>query len=463
MSAVSLFPTALLAVGLMLSALVSLYTFQHAGGSRKQMLRGKGNGRLYHDEDGSATPETQAVFAKLTHSNNSAILTAVLAGFAVAMMRAVVAVTLEFQAPLLLDRFEMVHIGLNLCAIVGGHSLITIPTIYTINIDQIFLIFQSMVVTFTPSGVERYRQGIFVGVCSFLIFCANIGHFFVTFQDNLASTTSHILLFIHLILLLTSTLVSLALPRRPDVFQPDQSARPVDGQRTVSVLSRYTLSWATPLLSFAKRKGRLDLSDLGCLDGRTLCRPLVLRLHYLGTVPLWKKFFRAHRSILIQQWMLTLSQTFATLASQYSMFRLIQILEQNPTTPHPTIWAWVAILAVSVLMQQWIETWLLWIGWCHIAVPIQVQLSALIVQKSIKKKDARLVVKKCRDPEDVITEYIEPTDESETLDHEGALGTPVERPKNEQDQINLVGIDTQRITQLSSYNNMSVPPNFARF
>lgn len=320
-----------------------------------------------------------------------------------------------------------------------------------------------MAVTFTPPGVERYRQGILVGVCSFLIFCANTGHFFVTFQDNPAFTTSHILLFIHLVLLLMSTLVSLALPRRPDVFQPDQFARPVDGQRTVSVLCRYTLSWATPLLSFARRKGRLDLSDLGFLDGRTLSQPLVLRLHSLGTGPLWKNVFRAHRSILIQQWMLTLFQTFATLASQYSMFRLIQNLEQNPTTPHPMIWAWVAILAVSVLMQQWIETWLLWIGWCHIAVPIQVQLSALIVQKSIKKKDARLVGRKYRDSEDVFTEYIEPTDESETLNHEGALSTAVETPKNEQDQINLVGIDTQRIAELSSYNNMSVPPNLGRF
>lgn len=122
MSAVSLFPTALLAVSLMLSALVSLYAFQYAGGSRKQILRGKGNSGLYYDEDGSATHETQAVFAKLTHSNNSAILTATLAGFAVAMMRAIVAVTLEFQAPLLLDRFEMIHIGLNLCAIVSGHA-----------------------------------------------------------------------------------------------------------------------------------------------------------------------------------------------------------------------------------------------------------------------------------------------------------------------------------------------------
>lgn len=463
MSTVSLLLTALLAVILMLSALVSIYSFRYASESRKQMLRGKGNSRLYYDEDGSATHQTQDFFAKLTHSNNAAILTATLAGFAVAMMRAVVAVTLDFQAPVLLDRSEMIHIGLNLCAVVSGHTLITIIMLYTINIVQIFLVFQSMVVTFTPSGVERYRQGIFVGVCSFLIFFANTGHFFTTFQDNVASTTSHILLFIHLVLLLTSTLVSLALPRRPDVFQPDQSARPVDGQRTVSVLCRYTLSWATPLLSFAKCKGRLDLSDLPFLDGRTLSRPLALRLHSLGTVPLWKNIFRTHRSILIQQWTLTLVQTFVTIALQYSMFRLIQNLEQNCTTPHPKIWAWVAILAVSVLVQQWIETWLLWIGWCHIAVPIQVQLSALIVQKSIKKKDARFVGRKCRDPEPVVTEHPEPTNESERLNHEGALGMAVESPKNEQDQINLMGIDTQRIAELSSYNNMSVPLNFDRF
>ncbi len=219
--------------------------------------------------------------------------------------------------------------------------------------------------------------------------CA-IGHVYGLSTKCEVPSKAHIsLLVVQLLLLLCSTVANISMPRRPQIYQDGQTAKPIDDQRTVSMLSYYTLSWAGPALSLAIQKGGLDLTDLAFLDARTSAEPLMYYFHSLHPSKPWKHILRVHRSTFVRQWALTVFHSFASLTTQYFMLRLIQVLEKSSRSSEPATWVWLTLLGLAQLMQPWIDTWLLWIGWCHIALPIHVQLSGLIVEKVMRKKDIK--------------------------------------------------------------------------
>ena len=258
----------------------------------------------------------------------------------------------------------------------------------------------------------------------------------------------------HIFLLFTTTGFYFTLPRRPLIFRNGDPGKPVDNERTVSVISRYTLSWAKPKLSFAISNGGLDFHDLSLLDVRGRTHDLVSRFNQFKVPRLWRHMLRAHRATLAGQWLLTLCLSFATLAPQYFLWRLILLLERNSSHPEPIAGLWLALLGFAQLLQPWIETWMLWVGWCHIALPITIQFSGLIVGKTFRRKDIKEVNNKLEasqhdHPGDSdATESIGSKYESDLVEKEGKA------PKRMQDQINLITVDTQRVSDFMSYNSM---------
>ena len=227
----------------------------------------------------------------------------------------------------------------------------------------------------------RQDQAAITGVCSILTYGANI-----SFDLQSASALELWLPFLvaHCSLLLLSALICFTVPRKPRVFQYGKPEKPVDRERVVSVLSRYTLSWANPLLSLAMGKGGLDLNDLPSLKASMTADALVVNFSRFRSSRLWKHILRAHASVFTQQWIFTVFWAIATLAPQYCLYRVIVILERDAVHPGVNASLWLVLLGLSQFIQPWIEAWVLWIGWCHIALPIYVQLSALIVEKTEK-------------------------------------------------------------------------------
>ena len=276
---------------------------------------------------------------------------------------------------------------------------------------------------------------------------------------HLLTSKMHVtFLVIHLSLLLTSASINFTIPRRPGVFHHGRPEKPVDNERTVSILSRYTLSWANPILSHAIRKGGLDFHDLPYLDVRANTHALVLHFHRFKASRLWKHTIRAHRATFACQWFLTLLLSLATLAPQYFMWRLIRILEENPTHPESIVVLWLALLGFAQLVQPWIETWMLWVGWCHIALPISVQLSGLIIGKSLRMKDVKDVESKDDDStcDDGLDGGVDTAKKMKLKNESGSGEEETLPPKRMQDQINLITVDTKRLSDFLSYNSMSV-------
>ena len=313
---------------------------------------------------------------------------------------------------------------------------------------QILLAFQAVSITFLSSSIDRYQHGILAALCSFLVYGANLWY---DYRSFLISRKTLGFLILHFILLVLSLFANLTLQRRPLLFDIQQPIKPIDQQRTVSVLSRYTLSWATPILSQAIRKGGLDFGDLPFLEARSSVRSLVVCFHSVRTGRLWKRIALAHRRAFLRQWTLTFFHALGALTPSYFMWQLIRVLEKNSANPDGMAVVWLVLLGLAQLVQPWIETWMLWIGWCHIALPVHVQLSGLIVEKSMRKKDVkdRRTMKNGLGKDNIVDRSFP------QASHDNVAATEqVDVLKNNQDQINLVSVDAQRISDFLSYNGM---------
>lgn len=144
------------------------------------------------------------------------------------------------------------------------------------------------------------------------------------------------------------------------------------------------------------------------------------------------------------QWFLTLLQAFGNFAPQFVTYHILKILEKRvPGQPvGPEAWIWVVVLTICTLGSSWIEAWLFWISWSELAIPVRSQLSALIFQKAMRRKDVKGASKsKAKEAGDST-----PSKEDDKEEEEGD-------PKGKQSTVNLIGVDTKRVSDFFSFNN----------
>jgi hypothetical protein len=121
---------------------------------------------------------------------------------------------------------------------------------------------------------------------------------------------------------------------------------------------------------------------------------------YLG-----KLIFLAHWPAFVRQWSLTIISCLFNFAPQFTMFHLLQILERQAEGQYVIFeaWVWIAGLVLCLLIGSWIGIWLFWVSQSQLAIPVRAQLSALIFQKAMRRKDAKGVhqtAKKIRHSQD---------------------------------------------------------------
>ncbi|KAL8872730.1 MAG: hypothetical protein Q9174_001685 [Haloplaca sp. 1 TL-2023] len=302
----------------------------------------------------------------------------------------------------------------------------------------------------TSSWSVRQKQGIISGICSLLIYSSNA---WFDLQRLTEPTTRLTFTILHLVLMILSIVISFTISGRPLIFR---DGVPIDGEKSVSVVSRVTLSWANATLSYAIRKGGLDFEDLSCLKVGMSTLALVCRFQEMGSNrSIWGTIVRAHRSTLGWQWLLTVLRSLVILAPQYLMYRLILTLEADSVHPDSMALVWLALLGLAQLCYPWIEAWSLWIGWCHVALPINMELSGLTIQKSLRKRDTEHVKMNGQDMDDKETRHrIAVQDVSKDAVED--VGADTSGPSGIADEINLISVDVERVSDFLSYNGMSV-------
>lgn len=160
---------------------------------------------------------------------------------------------------------------------------------------------------------------------------------------------------------LVTLFAGILIPRRPVVFFRDQ---PVDGQWTSSVLSRYTWSWARPLIDVASKKGDLDEKDVPQPDHTIRTEEVMADWkanNYHGT--LLRALGHAYKGRFAIQSTVTVLRCFLGVGPFWAMLNLIQILTERGGggAPSRELCALVILLGAFTLVEQvsTIDTWCL--------------------------------------------------------------------------------------------------------
>ncbi|KAL3420391.1 ABC transporter [Phlyctema vagabunda] len=272
-------------------------------------------------------------------------------------------------------------------AIEASTSLFIIITRSLIALQLFFLFVVS-------NSVKRFRIGYGTGITCLIGAFALLYH---VYQRSHAPTGEQPIIgsleLVDLLCLSAIGICGFSLPRRPNLIY---DGRPVDAQYTVSAIQRYSFAWARPLLLKAKAEGRLEYEHLPALDEAGRSKPLLTRLSASTNTQgkarsLWIIIFAAHRARFFQQWLLTIASGFALYAPQLCMLKILTLLERrhDAETKSSDIWFWVLALGLAKISQVVIESWLEWVNWAILSVPVRSQLAAMIFQKSLRTKDIK--------------------------------------------------------------------------
>lgn len=142
------------------------------------------------------------------------------------------------------------------------------------------------------------------------------------------------------------------IPRRPEVIFKN---RKVDGQWTVSALSRYTWGWVRPVLDRATKTGDLEAEDVPYPDNTVRADRLQEEWETFGFKgSLLRSLIWAYKGRIATQWSITTFRCFLSAMPYWIMLRLIRILETRGRGSASTmeLWTLVLCLALFTLIDQ---------------------------------------------------------------------------------------------------------------
>ncbi|KAF2970424.1 hypothetical protein GQX73_g3089 [Xylaria multiplex] len=316
------------------------------------------------------------------------------------------------------------------------------------------LTFQAICIATSRNSVDAYSLGIYsmFSCVTLIVVLAVQGNQVVVrlWKHDIAIFTIRVA---EILTALCLGFASLTIPRRPDVFYEGEL---VDRLYTVSAWSRYNYSWPSKVLGLAIKKD-LNLSDLPRPNHYARSKDAVEQWERHGfTHSLWISIILAHKWGFAIQWFLSLVGAVLGFAPQWVVLQLLHLLEQrqgNERVGHEG-WMWALGLMVVIIVQSWIETLLFWLSWAEICIPIRAQLSALVFQKAMRRKDVKEAGKNKTSAsteatptgpagQSCSTELPEPDengDEAELLN------------KSKQSTVNLIGVDAKRVSDFANFN-----------
>ena len=237
-------------------------------------------------------------------------------------------------------------------------------------------------------------------------------------------------------------------PRRPDVYRGEKV---VDQKSTTSILGKLGFSWSSPLLRFAASNKALKIDDLPEIGYQTRSKTLQQVFDRVGKKDkLWKSLFWSHKWAFISQFSLVTITSLMGFLPQIALLFILKALEdrENGSDQAFYLWGWVFVLSISIMISSWLEAWLGFICHSRIGQPILQQLAAVIFAKSMRRKDVKGVAKRTDWTGALpLSEGVEFKEQNRTEENEEAD----EGQKTRQSTINLVGVDSYRISDFATY------------
>ncbi|KAI9841606.1 MAG: hypothetical protein M1837_000513 [Sclerophora amabilis] len=381
----------------------------------------------YEDSDGIATEESSAAFSD--RIPKACIYLASCVGFSVSIASAGWG-TLHAERALLIEGWLQVGVWT-------------------------FLLLHAISLYLEPSSTRRYDLGLYGALACLILDITLCGENGTLAWRNVAPRpyTVHLSLNATQFVLATSLLFAhLSLPRRPDVYY---EGHVVEAQYTVSALERIALAWCYPLLKFASAKRTLDLQNLPKLDYLRRSRSLVQSFSEVtGNGRLWRRVVRAHASDFARQWAFCIFGSVMDFAPQLAMYKILRLLELRQEGASLTLeaWLWVLALGLGRFLQAFTDTWMWWIGWGAIGVPVRSQLSNLTFAKAMRRKDIKGIEETAINPDLDDSTQAKGKSDAASESEDSASDENTGQQKSRQSQVNLIAVDATRVSEFTVIN-----------
>lgn len=203
-----------------------------------------------------------------------------------------------------------------------------------------------------------------VAVCTALSFLILITQLYCTNQylifkrgqtarsvlDGALALASFVLAFLGFVTCIT-------VPRRPHVYR---DGRVVDGESTVSALSRFTYTWPSQILAVSAAGKQIDIVDLPTLDAHHRARDLHdAWANMKRTGNIIKLIVFAHLPAFIRQYSLTVLQSLFLVAPQLAMYNLLKLLEARDAgaSVNTEAFLWVVGLGLAMVIETFLDNW----------------------------------------------------------------------------------------------------------
>ncbi|KAM5355421.1 hypothetical protein ACJ41O_002067 [Fusarium nematophilum] len=371
---------------------------------------------FYQDGDGQSTPESIAAFSN--RLPKSLILALSSLGFGTSISISVLSTLSSDQVELLLNNW----------LITGAWGLILLHAVS---------------LSAHHSSVKAHDLGLWLLASCLVVAALTIPQLIEEAQYASKDNIPLVLRAVNATAVVSLCFSCVLLPRRPQVFF---KGRRVDGEWTVSALSRYSWSWVEPLLRYASKKNDLDADDIPHPDRKLRAEDLKKdwdAFKFQGS--LLRALLWAYKGRIALQWGATIFRTFLALLPFWTMLRLINILEQRSTGGPPTLELWVLVFLMAAfnLLDAWIEGWVFWYSLANMCLPIRAQLSTLVFEKSLRRKNVK-AAEKSKEATDSQEDANENKEDDESSDDSSVL-------KSRQAIVNLVGVDASRISDFAAY------------
>ncbi|XP_044719937.1 ABC transporter domain-containing protein [Hirsutella rhossiliensis] len=347
---------------------------------------------FYQDEDGTSTPEALAAFSN--KAPKTAIVVLSILGFA------------SLTAVSILTTVDSSHHGLFL------ETWLATASWAAVLLQAIFLAAHHSPVQVHDLGLWALLSCL-ITLPATVLQALRVGHERISLTLRIVNICATTLLLI----------ACISIPRRPHVFH---KGRQVDAEWTVSAINRYTWSWAGALLKVACKKGDLDEKDIPRPDHFIRAENLVsawTKASHHGS--LLRSVLRAYGRRLALQWAIIVGRCILGIGPFWAMLRLVQLLEKRGSVELPAMEPWILVIFMGacILADQWMDGWVIWYAITRLCIPARGQLSALIFEKSLRRKNVRAAEKRQDDNN--------PEDSNVT--------------KSRQAVVNLVGVDSKHV------------------
>lgn len=424
------------------TALVGLLTLRAASAVVDRLNNRDVKQEIYEDDDGRATPESMKAFSTTRPKIAIVLFSAI--GLVISIL-----LVLVTQRDSVVTLENLVLIAASWVSAFHKYSRVDLK----IDWGQGALLFQAVAIAASRQPVTTYDLGIYTFFSALLLGGVVFTQASATAERLLENDILSAWLWsAELTLSICLAVAGLSIPRRPDVFKNGEM---IDRMCTVSAFSRFNFSWPANVLALASKKKNLDLVDLTRPDHNTRAADASADWkRRSGQHRLWISLIVVHKWAFVLQWSLSFVSSILNFAPQWVILQLLRSLEaRTPGSEHgPDIWIWVIWLLVSVISQSWLESYIYWLSWAELTIPVRAQLAALVFEKAMRKKDSKGADK----TKDANIESDEP--DAAAKDKKGKTGgggdDDDKAKKSKQGTVNLIGVDAKRVGDFSAYQYM---------